>query len=202
MTPHLARLLIAPLSVMLPIVPIGGCCPVRVAREIVSLESREKVIAPGDSVLIECAPVGDEGEELVYEWDADSGTLNGHAGMYAWTAREQERGARITVTVSNTAGDAVSKSIAVVVSKNIPSVITGLSSATNGSTQVRQRLLLVRRRIPMAMSSPAFGRPTAERQVRRAPQSSGRHPTTRVSAPSRSWSTTGTKDGRAHPSPW
>ncbi len=125
---HVARPLITlPLLVLL-VLSVGGCAPVHAAPEIVSLASHERVIAPGDSVLIECVAVAADGGELTYVWSSDRGTFNGYAGMVAWTAPDQEGVTRITVTVSNGAGDSVSQSIAVTVKKNTPPVITGLTS--------------------------------------------------------------------------
>jgi len=110
------------------IVPLAGCAPVHAAPEIVSLESHDTVIAPGDSVFIECVAIPRDDAELVFEWTSDRGTFNGHAGMVAWTAPEQEGIARITVTVSNGIGESVSESIAITVKKNTRPVITGLTS--------------------------------------------------------------------------
>ncbi len=110
------------------VVPLAGCAPVHAAPEIVSLESRDTVIGPGDSVLIECVALAEDDGELVFDWTSDRGTFNGHAGVVAWTAPEQEGIARITVTVSNGAGESVSESIAITVKQNTRPVITGLTS--------------------------------------------------------------------------
>ncbi len=113
---------------LLPSAAVGGCTSTHSVPEIVSLESGDRVIAPGDSVLIECVAVSADGGDLDYQWDSDRGTLNGHDGTYAWTAPEQEGVARITVTVTNRAGVAVSESIAIVVKKNTPPVIAGVAA--------------------------------------------------------------------------
>ncbi len=118
------------LSVALIMVAVvsSGCASVHAAPIIQSLESHLRVIGPGDSVVIECVAVAEDGGELTYEWSADRGIINGSGPVIAWTAPEQEGIARITVSVSNGAGDPVTETVAVIVRKNVPPAIRGLTA--------------------------------------------------------------------------
>lgn len=113
----------------LSIVPSSGCAPANTPPEIVTLESRVRVVAPGDSVLIECtATDADEKDELTFEWAADRGTINGYANTIAWTAPVQEGLARITVTVGDGGEVTATESITVVVKRNTPPVVEGVTA--------------------------------------------------------------------------
>ena len=109
------------------LLPAGGCAARNSPPEIVSLESRERVVSPGDSVLIECIAIDADDDELSYEWSSDRGVVNGYAGTIAWTAPAQEGLARITVNVSDGAEEEmVSQSVTVVVKRNIRPMIEGV----------------------------------------------------------------------------
>ncbi len=126
---RVTRLLVLSLVVILISVPLGGCATVHAAPVIHSLESHLRVIGPGDSVVIECIAAAEDGRELTYAWSANRGFINGRGAIVAWTAPEQEGVARITVSVSNGAGDAVSETVAVIVRKNVAPVIRGLTTS-------------------------------------------------------------------------
>jgi hypothetical protein len=108
-------------------VPLAACAAPTAPPEIVSLESRSRVVAPGDSVLVECIASSTGGDELTYEWAADRGTINGYAGVVAWTAPSQEGLARISVTVGNGGRETATQSVTVVVKSNKRPVISGLT---------------------------------------------------------------------------
>ena len=77
---------------------------------IVSLASRDHIIAPGDSVLIECVALDVDGDAITYNWTCDRGVINGQAGVIAWTAPAEEGLARVTVVISDGgAGDGQSE---------------------------------------------------------------------------------------------
>ena len=59
---------------------------------------------------IECI-VSDTSGELVYEWSCNDGEISGEGSMITWTAPGRAVEVTVTVTVSNAAGDIVSKSI-------------------------------------------------------------------------------------------
>lgn len=109
-------------------VPLIGCAAPNTAPVIVSVESRERVVAPGDSVLIECVATDDNGDELTYEWTSDRGSINGYAGVVAWTAPVEEGIARIEVKVSDGGDELASRSLTVIVKSNYPPVIDGVTA--------------------------------------------------------------------------
>jgi hypothetical protein len=106
---------------------LSGCAP-NVPPTIVSLESHARVVAPGDSVLVECVATDEDGDELTFEWTSDRGAINGHAGVVAWTAPADEGIARISVTVSDGGDQPASENVAVVVKSNYPPVIDGVTA--------------------------------------------------------------------------
>lgn len=62
------------------VLPFAGCAAPNTPPAIVSLEARAQVVAPGDSVLVECVAEDVDGDTLSYEWTSDRGTVNGNAG--------------------------------------------------------------------------------------------------------------------------
>jgi len=59
---------------------------------------------------IECV-VSDTSGELVYEWSCDDGEISGEGSMITWTAPDKAVKVTVTVTVSDAAGNVVSRSI-------------------------------------------------------------------------------------------
>lgn len=111
------------------VLPLAGCSHPNNPPEIISLTTRSRVVAPGDSVLIECtAADADQKDKLAYEWSADRGTITGYEGVVAWTAPAEEGLARITVTVSDRSGEMTTQSVAVIVKRNSPPVIQGVTA--------------------------------------------------------------------------
>lgn len=106
----------------------GGCAPPNAPPEITSLESRSRVIAPGDSVLVECIAFDADGDELAYEWSSDRGTINGHLGVVAWTAPAQEGLARVSVVVSDGGEVTATQSTTIIVKSNQPPIVKGVTS--------------------------------------------------------------------------
>ena len=107
------------------IVPCGGCAPANVPPEIVSLSCRQEIVAPLDSCLIECIVRDDDGDEVDYEWTADSGILNGYEGTVAWTAPQSEGIYHITCEVSDgiDGQEPASETVTIVVKDNhFPSI--------------------------------------------------------------------------------
>ncbi|TFH34077.1 MAG: hypothetical protein E4G93_05915, partial [Dehalococcoidia bacterium] len=86
------------------------------------------MVAPGDSVLIECVAADENGDELAYEWTSDRGTINGYAGDIAWTAPAEEGLARVSVTVSDGGDVTASDSIAITVKRNQSPVVSGVTA--------------------------------------------------------------------------
>lgn len=117
-------------ALMLTVMTVAfvGCASGNTSPEIVSLESRARVVAPGDSVLVECVAVDADADELTYEWEADRGAITGYAGVVAWTAPSDEGPARVTVTVSDGGEHAASMSTTVVVRRNTAPLVTGIAS--------------------------------------------------------------------------
>ena len=110
------------------VLPFAGCAAPNTPPAIVSLEARAQVVAPGDSVLVECVAEDVDGDTLSYEWTSDRGTVNGNAGAVAWTAPLEEGLARITVTVGDGGEESVSQSLAIVVRSNQRPVIAGVTA--------------------------------------------------------------------------
>ena len=59
---------------------------------------------------IECV-VSDTSGELIYEWSCDDGAISGEGSMITWTAPDKAVTVTVTVTVSDAAGNVVSRSI-------------------------------------------------------------------------------------------
>jgi predicted secreted protein len=110
------------------VLPLAGCTAPNTPPAIVSLEARARVVAPGDSVLVECVAEDADGDALTYEWTSDRGTINGQAAAVAWTAPSEEGLARITVTVSDGGEESVRQSLAIVVRSNQRPVIAGVTA--------------------------------------------------------------------------
>jgi len=79
----------------------AGCAPANRAPTIVSLASREDVVGPFDSCLIECVAEDKEGDTVTYDWSTDGGTVTGYQGTVAWTAPDREGIYHITCEVSD-----------------------------------------------------------------------------------------------------
>ena len=92
-----------------------------------SLESRSRVIAPGDSVIVECVATDVDGDELTYEWASDRGSINGYAGVVAWTAPAEEGLARVTVTVTDGGEVTATDSVAIAVKRNTVPLVQGVT---------------------------------------------------------------------------
>ena len=106
---------------------LSGCAPRNTPPDIVSLESRSRVVAPGDSVLVECMATDVDGDELTYEWTSDRGSISGHAGVVAWTAPEEEGLARVTVTVTDGGTVTTTDSVAITVKRNTVPQVQGVT---------------------------------------------------------------------------
>ncbi len=113
---------------LLLVLPVAACAPSNRLPEIVSLDSRARVIAPSDSVLVECIAHDEDGDALTYDWVADRGVINGQAGVIAWTAPGEEGLARISVTVSDGGEQPVSQSLTIIVKRNQSPVINELAA--------------------------------------------------------------------------
>ncbi len=119
---------VALVTLALMALPFSGCAAPNTPPEIVSLTSRSAVVAPGDSVLVECDATDPDGDELTYDWTSDRGTINGHAGVIAWTAPSEEGIARVSVEVSDGGDVAIDKSIAITVKNNTFPVMNGVTA--------------------------------------------------------------------------
>ncbi len=73
-------------------------------------ESTKYLIGKEKSCDIECI-VSDTSGELFYEWSCDDGQISGEGSMITWTAPNTSGDVTVTVTVSNAAGNMVSKSV-------------------------------------------------------------------------------------------
>jgi len=78
---------------------------------IISLETDEDRVNPGDRCRIECNVVDDNDSSLTYEWSADGGEIDGKGDDIKWIAPDEAGRYRISVTVSNEQGDSVSDSL-------------------------------------------------------------------------------------------
>jgi hypothetical protein len=107
----------------------AGCAPANSPPEITSLTPRSRVIAPGDSVLVECVATDVDGDELTYEWASDRGATNGYAGVVAWTAPMEEGLARVTVTVTDGGEVTATGSVAIAVKRNTLPLVQGVTPA-------------------------------------------------------------------------
>lgn len=124
---HVGRTAVA-LVFCLAVLPFGGCAPKNTPPEIVSLESRARIVAPSDSVLIECVAFDADGDELTYDWTSDRGTIDGYAGVIAWTAPAEEGLARVTVSVTDGGDEGASESVTVVIKTNHAPVIRSVAA--------------------------------------------------------------------------
>ena len=75
-----ARLILASFLPLLLGLPSSGCAAPNVPPSIVSLESRTQMVAPGDSVLIECVAADENGDDLSYEWTSVQGRSTDRRG--------------------------------------------------------------------------------------------------------------------------
>ena len=116
------------LAVLATPVLLTGCAPQNIPPEITSLQSRSRVIAPGDSVLVECIAFDQDGDELTYTWSSDRGTINGQLGVVAWTAPVQEGLGRISVVVSDGGEVTATQSTTIIVKSNTPPVVKGVTA--------------------------------------------------------------------------
>ena len=71
----------------------------------------EYMIGKETSCQIECLASVPMGGELNYLWSATGGDISGEGSMITWTAPNTSGDVTVTVTVSNAAGDIVSRSI-------------------------------------------------------------------------------------------
>jgi len=78
-----------------------GCAPANSVPTIVSLVSRNDVVAPLDRCLIECVADDQEGDTIKYDWSTDGGTVTGYEGTVAWTAPAREGIYHITCQVND-----------------------------------------------------------------------------------------------------
>ncbi len=60
---------------------------------------------------IECIASHPDDFELSYKWECDDGEIEGEGAMITWTAPNTSREVKVTVTVSDIAGNVVSKNI-------------------------------------------------------------------------------------------
>lgn len=67
-------------------------------------------VGKAKSCEIECV-VSNMSGELVYEWSCDGGEISGEGSVITWTAPSESDEVTVTVTVSDAAGNMVSKSI-------------------------------------------------------------------------------------------
>jgi hypothetical protein len=81
-------------------------------------------VGQGKMYNIECV-VSDAGIELFYEWSCTSGVLSGDGSLFTWTAPNTSGKVTVTVTVSDIAGN--------MVSKNLVLNVASCSSCTFGS---------------------------------------------------------------------
>ncbi len=117
---------------------IGGCVPVNHPPTITSLNAKQSVIGPLDSCLVKCLASDEDGDELIYEWSASKGNINGAGATVAWNAPEAEGIYNIVVNVSDGNGEEVADSITITVKSNHPpeiiSLITGAEWLTPESS--------------------------------------------------------------------
>jgi len=112
---------------------ISGCAPVNQPATnqppiITSLKSKQDVLSPLSSCLIECVASDEDGDELSYEWSARKGSINGIGATVAWSAPEDEGIFRIEVKVTDGNGGEASDSVTITVKNNHPPTITGLTA--------------------------------------------------------------------------
>lgn len=105
---------------------LGGCVPANHPPRITSLKAKEDVVFPLESCLIQCVASDQDGDELVYEWSASKGDINGDGATVTWSAPESEGIYNITVEITDGNGGEVIDSITITVRVNRSPTITSL----------------------------------------------------------------------------
>jgi len=108
---------------------VGGCAPANQPPRnqppsITSLKSKQDVLSPLSSCLIECVASDDDGDELRYEWSADEGDIllsSVGGGTVAWSAPESEGIFRVEVKVTDGNGGEATDFITITVIRQAPS---------------------------------------------------------------------------------
>jgi len=107
---------------------LGGCVPANHPPRITSLKAKEDVVFPLESCLIQCVASDQDGDELVYEWSASKGDINGDGATVTWSAPESEGIYNITVEITDGNGGEVIDSVTITVKENHPPTITSLKA--------------------------------------------------------------------------
>ncbi len=112
---------------------ISGCAPANQPPRnqppsITSLKSKQDVLSPLSSCLIECVASDEDGDELSYEWSASKGSINGNGATVAWSAPESEGIYNIGVKVTDGNDGEAASSVTITVRNNNTPTITELTA--------------------------------------------------------------------------
>ncbi|MCK4222207.1 MAG: hypothetical protein KAX25_04985, partial [Dehalococcoidia bacterium] len=102
--------------------------PINSPPAITSLKANQNVLCVQDRCRVECLASDEDGDELSYEWSADSGEIEQDGVAAVWTAPAQEGSYGIGVTVCGGNGGETCGSVTVTVKSNNPPAITHLTT--------------------------------------------------------------------------
>jgi len=95
---------------------------------IASLEAGEERVFPSESTAIVCVASDPDGDELSYEWSADTGIVEGEGATVTWMAPDYEGDFSVSVTVTDGRGGEVTQHVTIRVEANKPPVIHSLTA--------------------------------------------------------------------------
>jgi len=99
---------------------------------IASLAAEPDTIFNLDSCGIVCNATDADGDELTYTWSASEGELGGRGAVVNWTPPQYSVGSyNITVTVTDSRGNAVTDYVTVAVKANYPPTVNGLVASAD-----------------------------------------------------------------------
>jgi len=103
---------------------LGNRAPV-----IAGLAAEPKGVLPRGTCQIVCNAADPDGDELIYGWSANAGTITGGGATVTWTAPSSVGSYNVTVVVADNRGHAATETIAIEVRTNKAPVINSLTAS-------------------------------------------------------------------------
>jgi hypothetical protein len=101
---------------------------------ITSLEAEAEWTVPLGSLQLTCTASDPDGDELIYNWSASGGEINGEGNTVIWTAPNSEGSYNVTVTVTDGRGGEAMDYVTITVGANEPPTITSLIADADWTT--------------------------------------------------------------------
>jgi predicted secreted protein len=98
---------------------------------ITSLKVEANWIAPKGNLNVTCEAAAPRGETLSYNWSTDGGNITGGGATVTWTAPLLAGSYNVTVTVTDSHGDEVTKNVTIEVRSNQAPVIKSLVASAD-----------------------------------------------------------------------